>query len=193
MDKAKTYLADKKDALGTRLSGVKDKFWPKTSDSYAVSDKNTTGSSVANTAEGVLFGDKSGNTTYTPTLNLDVSHIVKDSVTQASGISGNRGVNLQVGGDTRLTGARISASDGKVNLGGSTVTATTLAGSDYRADVGLNVSKSPVNLILGAKDELTQKQDEATRKDQAFNLGPLRVGGHSDSQELQAGIDQKIN
>jgi len=193
VDKAKTYLADKKDALGTRLSGVKDRFWPKTTDSYAVSDKNTTGSSVANTAENVLFGDKSGNTAYTPTLNLDVSHIVKDSVTQASGISGNRGVNLQVGGDTRLTGARISTSDGKVNLGGSTVTATTLAGSDYRADVGLNVSKSPVNLILGAKDELTQKQDEATRKDQAFNLGPLRVGGHSDSQELQAGIDQKIN
>ncbi|QLG94665.1 hemagglutinin repeat-containing protein [Pseudomonas yamanorum] len=193
VDKAKTYLADKKDALGTRLSGVKDKFWPKTSDSYAVSDKNTTGSSVANTAESVLFGDKSGNTTYTPTLNLDVSHIIKDSVTQASGISGNRGVDLQVGGDTRLTGARISASDGKVNLGGSTVTTTTLAGSDYRADVGLNISKSPVNLVLGAKDELTQKQDEATRKDQAFNLGPLRVGGHSDSQELQAGIDQKVN
>lgn len=66
-----------------------------------------------------------------------------------------------------------------------------MAGTDYRADVGLNLSKSPVNLALGAKDELTRKQDEATQKDQAFNLGPLRVGGHSDSQLLQAGIDQK--
>ncbi|WP_236313697.1 hypothetical protein, partial [Pseudomonas lactis] len=78
-------------------------------------------------------------------------------------------------------------------LGGSKVTATTLAGSDYRADVGLNVSKSPVNLALGAKDELTQKHDDATRKDQAFNLGPLRAGGHSESQALQAGIDQATN
>lgn len=191
VDQAKTYLADKKDALGTRLSSFKDKVWPKTSDSYTVSGKDTTGSKVADTAQNVLFGDKSGNTSYTPTLNLDVSHVVKDSVNQASGIRGAQGVNLEVAGDTRLTGARISAESGKVELGGSKVTATTLAGSDYRADVGLNLSKSPVNLALGTKDELTQKQDDATRKDQAFNLGPLRVGGHSDQQELQAGIDQK--
>lgn len=191
VDQAKTYLADKKDALGTRLSSFKDKVWPKTSDSYTVSGKDTTGSKVADTAQNVLFGDKSGNTSYTPTLNLDVSHVVKDSVTEASGIRGTQGVNLEVAGDTRLTGARISAESGKVELGGSKVTATTLAGSDYRADVGLNLSKSPVTLALGAKDELTQKQDDATHKDQAFNLGPLRVGGHSDSQELQAGIDQK--
>ena len=193
VDKAKAYLADKKDAVGTRLSNLKEKVWPKTTDSYAVNGKNTTGSSVANTAENVLFGDKSGDTTYTPTLNLDVSHVVKDSVTQASSLRGTRGVNLRVSGETHLTGARISADEGKVDLGGSKVKATTLAGSDYRADVGLNLSKSPVNLALGAKDELTQKQDDATRKDQAFNLGPLRVGGHSDSQVLQAGIEQSIH
>lgn len=192
VDKAKAYLADKKDAVGTRLSDLKEKVWPKTTDSYAVNGKNTTGSSVANTTENVLFGDKSGNTSYTPTLNLDVSHVVKDSATQASGIR-TQGVNLQVSGETHLTGARISADQGTVDLGGSKVTATTLAGSDYRADVGLNLSKSPVNLVLGAKDELTQKQDDAIRKDQAFNLGPLRVGGHSDSQALQAGIDQQTN
>ncbi|MFL1542989.1 hemagglutinin repeat-containing protein [Pseudomonas sp. O39] len=193
VDKAKTYLADKKDALGSHLSNLKDKVWPKTSDSVAVSGKNTPGSSVADTAESVLFGDKSGKTTYTPTLNLDVSRVAKDSVTQASGIRGTQGVNLQVSGETHLTGARISAPAGNVDLGGSKVKATTLAGSDYRVDVGLNVSKSPVNLVLGAKDELTQKQDDATRKDQAINLGPLRVGGHSDSQQLQAGIDQDVN
>ena len=193
VDKAKAYLADKKEAVGSRLSDLKDKVWPKTTDSYAVSGKNTTGSAVADTAEGVLFGDKSGNTSYTPTLKLDVSHGVKDSVTQASGLRGTQAVNLQVSGETRLTGARISADNGKVDLGGSKVTAMTLAGSDYRADVGLNLSKSPVNLALGAKDELTQKQDDATRKDQAFNVGPLRVGGHSDNQVLQAGIDQSIN
>ncbi|WP_458737116.1 hemagglutinin repeat-containing protein [Pseudomonas chlororaphis] len=191
VDKAKGYLADKTEALGDRFSSLKERVWPKTSDSYAVSEKTGAGSKLTNTAEGVLFGDKSGNTSYTPTLNLNVSRQSKDSVAEASGISGTRGVNLQVSGETRLSGARIGASEGKVDLGGSTVSTTALAGTDYRADVGLNLSKSPVNLALGAKDELTRKQDEATQKDQAFNLGPLRVGGHSDSQLLQAGIDQK--
>nr|BFD43485.1 hemagglutinin repeat-containing protein [Pseudomonas sp. FFPRI_1] len=191
VDKAKNYLADQADALGNRLSGLKQRFWPKTSDSYSVSEKNTTGSKVADTAESVLFGDKSGNTTYTPTLNLDLSHTRKDSVEQASGISGQQGVNLQVGGQTRLTGARISASQGAVDLGGSKVSSTALAGSDLRLDAGLNLSKSPVNLALGSGAELTRKQDDATQKDQLFNLGPLRVGGHSDSPLLQAGIDQK--
>ncbi|AZE50123.1 Putative hemolysin/cytolysin secreted via TPS pathway [Pseudomonas chlororaphis] len=191
VDKAKGYLADKTEALGDRFSSLKERVWPKTSDSYAVSEKTGAGSKLTNTAQGVLFGDKSGNTSYTPTLNLNVSRQSKDSVAEASGISGTRGVSLQVSGETRLSGARIGASEGKVDLGGSTVSPTALAGTDYRADVGLNLSKSPVNLVLGAKDELTRKQDDATRNDQSFNLGPLRVGGHSDSQLLQAGIDQK--
>ena len=191
MDKAKGYLADKADALGNRFSSLKERFWPRTSDSYSVNEKTSTGASVANTTENVLFGDKSGNTSYTPTLNLNLSHQAKDSVQQASGISGRQGVNLSVSGETRLTGARIGASDGRVDLGGSRVTSTALAGSDYRVDAGVNLSKSPVNLALGSGNELTRKQDDTTQKDQVFNLGPLRVGGHSDRQLLQAGIDQK--
>lgn len=191
VDKAKNYLADKADAVGNRLSSLKERFWPKTSDSYSVSEKNTAGSKVANTAEGVLFGDKSGQTSYTPTLNLNVSHESKDRVEQASGISTQQGVNLRVSGETKLTGARIGASEGRVELGGSKVTRTDLSGSDLRVDVGANLSKSPVNVALGSGAELTRKQDDATHKDQLFNLGPLRVGGHSDSQLLQAGIDQK--
>jgi len=191
VDKAKNYLAEKADAVGDRLASFKQRVWPDKTGSYSVSEKNTTGSKVADTAQNVLFGDKSGNTSYTPTLNLDVSHVKKDSVAQASGIGTIQGVNLQVRGETQLTGARIGASEGSVDLGGSKVTSTALAGTDYRADVGLNLSKSPVNLASGIKDELTQKHDDATRKDQAFNLGPLRVGGHSESQLLQAGVDQK--
>ncbi len=191
VDKAKGYLADKADAVGNRFSSLKERFWPKTSDSYSVNEKTTTGASVANTTENVLFGDKSGNTSYTPTLNLNLSHQGKDSVERASGISGRQGVNLSVSGETKLTGARIGASEGRVDLGGSRVTSTALAGSDYRVDAGVNLSKSPVNLALGSGNELTRKQDDATQKDQVFNLGPLRVGGHSDSQLLQAGIDQK--
>ena len=191
VDKAKNYLADKADAVGNRFSSLKERFWPKTSDSYSVSEKNTTGSKVANTAEGVLFGDKSGQTSYTPTLNLNVSHESKNRVEQASGISTQQGVNLKVSGETQLTGARIGASEGRVELGGSKVSKTDLAGSELRVDVGANLSKSPVNIATGSVAELTRKQDDATRQDQAFNLGPLRIGGHTDSQLLQAGIDQK--
>ncbi|MDD1016221.1 hemagglutinin repeat-containing protein [Pseudomonas rubra] len=192
MDKTKNYLADKADAVGNSFSSLKERFWPKTSDSYSVSENTTTGSKVANTAEEVLFGDKSGTTSYTPSLNLNVSHESKNRVEQASGINAQQGINLQVGGETQLTGARIGASEGRVELGGSKVTSTALAGSDYRANVGLNLSTSQLTQITGSIKELTRNQDEATQKDQLFNVGPLRLGGHSDSQLLQAGIDQKI-
>lgn len=192
-DNTKTHLADKNTDSADKPSRFKDSVWSKTSDSYAVNEKDTVGSKVANELEDALFGDKSGKPIYTPTVSVDVSHIAKDSVAEASGISGSQGIDLHVGGETQLTGSRLSAADGEVNLGGSTVTTTTVTGSDYRADVGLNVSKSPVNQILATKDELTDERDAATLEDQAFNVGPLRVGGHTDSQELQAGIDQRIN
>lgn len=102
-------------------------------------------------------------------------------------------MNLQVGAATQLTGARISASDGKVDLGGSRVETRALAGKDYRADLGLNVSRSPVDLAFGIKDEFSQEHDQATRDDQAFNLGALRVGGRNRDQQLQAGIEQKAD
>lgn len=191
VDKAKHYLADKADAAGNRLSSLKERFWPKTSDSYSVNEKTSAGSKLADTAENVLFGDKSGKTSYTPSLNLNLSHASKNRVEQASGISAQQGVNLRVDGVTQLTGARISASEGQVNLGGSKVTRTALAGSDYRADVGLNLSKAPLTQITGSIKELTRNQDQATQKDQLFNLGPLRIGRHSDNQLLQAGIEQK--
>ncbi|MNJ58664.1 Hemolysin precursor [compost metagenome] len=125
-------------------------------------------------------------------MNLNVSHESKNRVEQASGVNAQQGINLQVGGETQLTGARIGASEGRVELGGSKVTSTALAGSDYRANVGLNLSTSRLTQITGSIKELTRNQDEATQKDQLFNLGPLRLGGHSDSQLLQAGIDQTI-
>lgn len=178
VDKSVEGLASAKDSL-TR------------SGSYSLNEKDSAGTKVADATQSALFGDKSGKTSYTPTLYLDVSHTSKNSVTQASGISGSQGVDLRVGGETQLTGARISAKEGSVDLGGSRVTSTSLSGSDYRADVGLNLSKSAVNLATGAKDELTQTPDAATARDRKFNLGPLSAGGHYETQVVQAGIDEK--
>ncbi|HCK4343936.1 TPA: hemagglutinin repeat-containing protein [Pseudomonas aeruginosa] len=193
LDRARGYLAEKGEALGDRLSGLKQRLSPNKTGSYAVNDRQTTGAKVGNAAESVLFGDKSGEASVTPTLYLDVSHVSRNYVTEASGITGRQGVTLQVGTATRLTGARISASDGKVALGGSRVETHVLAGKDYRADLGLNLSRSPVDLALGIKDEFSQEHDQATRDDQAFNLGALRVGGRNRDQQLQAGIEQKAD
>lgn len=193
LDRARGYLAEKGEALGDRLSGLKQRLSPNKTGSYAVNDKQTAGAKVGNAAENVLFGDKSGEASVTPTLYLDVSHVSRNYVTEASGITGRQGVNLQVGAATQLTGARISASDGKVDLGGSRVETRALAGKDYRADLGLNVSRSPVDLAFGIKDEFSQEHDQATRDDQAFNLGALRVGGRNRDQQLQAGIEQKAD
>ena len=39
--------------------------------------------------------------------------------------------------------------------------------------------------------ELLEKRDSQAEKDEVFNTGLLRVGGHNESQTLASGIDQK--
>lgn len=173
------------------MAKLKDKLGGSKEGSYAVNDKTSTGKTVADKVGNVLFGDKSNTAALTPTLYLDVSHVDKDAVTSASGISASQGIELQVGGTTQLNGATLKASNGTVDLGGSAVSSSALDSKDYRADLGLNLSKSPVDLLFGIKDELTQQQDAATQKDQLFNLGVLRLGSHNDRHVVQAGIEQK--
>ncbi|WP_369958611.1 hemagglutinin repeat-containing protein [Pseudomonas benzenivorans] len=191
LDQAKGYLADKASAAADGLGQLKDKLGSSKEGSYAVNDKTGAGKTVADKVGNVLFGDKSNTAALTPTLYLDVSHVDKDAVTSASGIGASQGIDLQVAGATQLTGATLKAGNGTVDLGGSTVSSRTLDSKDYRADLGLNLSKSPVDLLFGIKDELTQQQDAAAQKDQLFNLGVLRVGGHNDRHLVQAGIEQK--
>ncbi|MFI8384585.1 hemagglutinin repeat-containing protein [Pseudomonas sp. NPDC079086] len=193
LDQAKGYLADKASAAANGLAKLKDKLGGSKEGSYAVNDKTSTGKTVADKVGNVLFGDKSNTAALTPTLYLDVSHIDKDAVTSASGISASQGIELQVGGTPQLTGATLKASNGAVDLGGSTVSSSALDSKDYRADLGLNLSKSPVDLLFGIKDELTQQQDAATQQEQLFNIGVLRVGGHNDRHLVQAGIEQAAN
>jgi len=119
-------------------------------------------------------------TDYKPTLKAGGEYAHKDSVKQASGISAGQGVNLTVGGTTQLTGARISATEGKVDLGGSKVSSSDLSNRDYGVKAGL---------------ELPHKTEENAPKVSLENgnlkVGPVTVSGHFDSQSLQAGIDEK--
>jgi hemolysin len=119
-------------------------------------------------------------TDYKPTLKAQGEFAHKDSVAQASGISASQGLNLAVGGATQLTGARLSAADGKVDLGGSKVSRTDLSNRDYGVKAGL---------------DLPHKAEENAPKVSLENgnlkVGPVTLSGHLDTQTLQAGIDEK--
>ncbi|WP_426235891.1 hemagglutinin repeat-containing protein [Pseudomonas sp. TWP3-2] len=123
---------------------------------------------------------KLAGTDYKPTLKVEGEYAHKNSVTQASGISGSQGVNLNVGGNTQLTGARISATQGQVDLGGSKVSSSDLTNLDYAVKAGL---------------DLPQKTDDKAPKVSVENgnlkVGPVTLSGHLDTQSLQAGIDEK--
>lgn len=124
--------------------------------------------------------EKLAGTDYKPTLKALGEYAHKDSVAQASGISGSQGVNLAVGGATQLTGARISATQGNVDLDGSKVSSTDLSNRDYGVNAGL---------------DLPHKAEENAPKVSLDNgnlkVGPVTLSGHLDTQTLQAGIDEK--
>lgn len=124
--------------------------------------------------------EKLAGTDYKPTLKAQGEYAHKDSVAQASAISGNQVVKLNVGGGTQLTGARISSTDGKVDLGASKVVGSDLVNRDYGVKAGL---------------DLPQKTEENAPKVSFDNgnlkFGPVTLSGNLDSQTLQAGIDEK--
>jgi len=124
-----------------------------------------------------------GGTDYKPTLKLEGGYTHQDSVGQASGISGTQGVNLSVGGTTQLTGARLASTEGQVNLGGSTAKTTDLTNRDYGVTAGLDLPEKPK--AEGNKAEVSAAGEHSIK------LGPVTLGGHYDSQSLQAGIDEK--
>ncbi|UIN54672.1 hemagglutinin repeat-containing protein [Pseudomonas kribbensis] len=123
---------------------------------------------------------KLAGTDYKPTLKVEGEYAHKDSIKQASGISGSQGVNLTVGGATQLTGARISATEGKVDLGDSKVSSTDLSNLDYGVKAGLD---------LPHKTE--ENAPKVSLENGNLKVGPVTLSGHLDSQPLQAGIDEK--
>jgi hemolysin len=124
--------------------------------------------------------DKLAGTDYKPTLKAQGEYSRKDGVGQGSTIAGSNGVKLEVDGVTRLTGARISASGGPVDLGDSKVSSSDLNSRSDGFTAGVDLphkSEGGVPPVSFANGNLS--------------IGPVTVSGHSDSQTLQAGIDKK--
>ncbi|VVO88231.1 Hemolysin [Pseudomonas fluorescens] len=122
---------------------------------------------------------------YKPTLKFDGAYAYKDSVGQASAISGSQGVNLKVGGTTQLTGARIASAEGRVGLGDSNVGTTTLSNLDYSVRGGLDLPQKPAT--EGSKPEVSIPGERSIK------VGPGTVGGRFDRQSLQSGIDENAS
>ncbi|VVP75733.1 Hemolysin [Pseudomonas fluorescens] len=124
-----------------------------------------------------------------PTFSLDLSHRQNDSVASQSVLKGHEGIDLQVGGDTRLTGARLQSGAGSVELGGSAVSQQTLSGRDYRRDVAIDASNAPVDLGTAVINGI--KHSGASSGENPLDLGLLKTSGHDRREQWKAGIQQK--
>jgi len=170
-----------------KTKALKDKLMAKTGATPSSNGGNDAGPfSLKN-----LLFQNPDNRDINPTLLVDVSRTYNDTVAEASGIKGRDKVELQVGGSVDLTGARIGSSNGPVELGGAPITERELNGSDSRSDFAINASSSPLQLGTALFKEFSKTRDPQSQKDERFNLGLLRTGGHEQSQLLTSGVDQK--
>ncbi|MFJ4064914.1 hemagglutinin repeat-containing protein [Pseudomonas sp. NPDC089996] len=126
---------------------------------------------------------------FSPTFNLDVSHVQRDSVGHQAVLKGSDGIDLKVGGDAQLVGARLQSAKGKVALDAGSVTRETLSGNDYRRDVSVDASNSPVDLGTAIAD--ISKGKGAADGENALDLGVLRTSGHSRSEQWVSSVQGK--
>lgn len=125
-----------------------------------------------------------------PTLDLKVDYAHRDTVASPSRLSGQDGVNLQVGGDVKLSGADVRAVNGKVDLGSDRISQETLNGRDMRRVVGTNLSNAPVE--LGSDLVNTYKEGmKLDEGDSMVDLGLVRTGGHDREVRLESSIIEK--
>lgn len=121
-----------------------------------------------------------------PTLKLDVSQVQRDTVSEQASLSGRDEVQLNVGGNLKLEGAKLQSGKGQVEVQAASVTEQTLYGRDYRRDVAVNASNSPVDLGMALVDVI--KNTVRADGENGLDLGLLRTSGHSRSEEWVSSV-----
>jgi hemolysin len=119
----------------------------------------------------------------TPSVGIDVVEQHRTTASRATAVTATQGIDLQVQGNTTLTGASLAADS--VNLGRGALSKIDLSGQDYRAEGGLNGSNAPLDLVQGVK------KSSGKDTDNGFNLGLVRGGGHNETQQLKATVQQR--
>ncbi|MDM9555012.1 hemagglutinin repeat-containing protein [Pseudomonas asiatica] len=185
-------IASRKDSVDTlsvkgdaRLSQEKN---PRGYVNAATSVAGPLGSKVNEKAGSALSKADPG---LSPTFSLDVSHAQRDSVGQQATLKGSDGIDLQVGGNAHLVGARLQSAKGDVVLDANSVSRETLSGNDYRRDVSIDASNSPVD--LGTAVAELAKGKGAADGENALDLGLLRTSGHNRSEQWASSVQGKKN
>ena len=124
-----------------------------------------------------------------PTFTLKVEHTQRDTVASQSALNGRDGIDLEVGGAVRLSGASLQANKGKVQLGGAAVTEQNVQGRDYYRQVGINASNAPVDLVSGLIDVYGSGAN-SNAGEKPLDLGFLRTSGHDRSTTLASSITE---
>nr|NLU59174.1 hypothetical protein [Pseudomonas sp. BIGb0427] len=124
-----------------------------------------------------------------PTVTLKVEHTQRDTVASQSALNGRDGIDLEVGGAVRLSGASLQANKGKVQLGGAAVTEQNVQGRDYYRQVGINASNAPVELVSGLIDVYGSGAN-SNAGEKPLDLGFLRTSGHDRSTTLASSITE---
>ena len=124
-----------------------------------------------------------------PTLKLDVSQVQRDTVSEQASLSGRDGVQLKVGGNLKLEGAKLQSGKGQVEVQAASVTEQTLYGRDYRRDFAVDASNSPVDLGTALLDVI--KNSVRADGENGLDLGLLRTSGHSRSEEWVSSVGGK--
>jgi len=112
-------------------------------------------------------------------------------VAQQAVLKGSDGIDLTVGGDAHLVAAKLQSAKGDVALKANAVTQASLSGNDYRRDVSIDASNSPVD--LGTAIAQVAKNKGAADGENALDLGLLRTSGHSRSEQWASSIKGKAN
>ncbi|MDD2047457.1 hemagglutinin repeat-containing protein [Pseudomonas putida] len=132
---------------------------------------------------------QSADPKLSPALKLNIEHSQRKSVASQSLLNGRDGIALAVGGTTALSGARLQAVNGKVELGNGAVTQETLNGRDYRREVSVNASNAPVDLATGLID--AYRTAGTGNGENSVDLGLIRTSGHNHSSTLASSISAK--
>ncbi|MFO3724081.1 hemagglutinin repeat-containing protein [Pseudomonas sp. HLMP] len=125
-----------------------------------------------------------------PTFKLDLSHEQRDTVAHQASLRGSEGIDLKVGGDAHLVGARLQSAGGTVDLAAASVSRETLTGRDYRRDVSVDASNSPVDLGTGVAEVVKDKG--AADGENALDLGLLRTSGHDRREQWSSSVQGKV-
>lgn len=128
---------------------------------------------------------------FSPTLDFKVDHTQLSSVAQPSRMVGRDGIDLEVSGEVRLSGADLRSPGGKVELGSERMSKETLNGRDYHRVFGTNLSNAPIELGTDLVNTYKDGAMALENGDVSTDLGLIRTGGHDRTISVGSQVIEK--